>query len=78
MNLSTPLRMSGSRLGVAGVCLASLVLLYGASFFTRDWRTVVPQPGLVAAEPVFTRAKPTLRPTESLAEPTRAGVALRD
>src|SRR5215217_5475526 len=39
-----------SRLKTAGVCFGALMLIYANSFYTRDWRTVVPQPGQITAE----------------------------
>src|SRR6476659_7413542 len=34
---------SGSRLRVTALCLGAFALLYGGSFYTRDWRTAVPE-----------------------------------
>src|SRR3954451_8955854 len=34
---------SGSRLRVIALCLGAFALLYGGSFYTRDWRTAVPE-----------------------------------
>ena len=39
-----------SHLKTAGVCFGAFLLVYATSFYTRDWRTVVPQPGQANAE----------------------------
>ncbi len=41
---------SEPRLQTAVMCLGAVALLYTNSFYTRDWRTVVSQPGLTAAD----------------------------
>ena len=50
---------AGSRLPAVGFCLGAVALLYGGSFYTRDWRPAVHQAG----QPV----------TEQSARPTKAG-----
>src|SRR3954467_14768583 len=43
MSMSVHYHRSGSRLRVIALCLGAFALLYGGSFYTRDWRTAVPQ-----------------------------------
>src|SRR5215210_2704243 len=47
---------SGSRLRVSGFCLGAFALLYGGSFYTRDWRPVVHRAGQALAETVSARS----------------------
>ena len=46
-----------SRLTTAGVCFGAFLLICANSFYTRDWRTVVPQPGQATAEQRPVRSK---------------------
>jgi hypothetical protein len=60
---------SGSRLTVTAACLGAVVLLYGGSFFTRDWRApAFHQPGQPLAE------QAALRPIRGAARPMTAEV----
>ena len=62
---------SGSRLRVTALCLGAFALLYGGSFYTRDWRTAVPQ-GAHAVERSGVRAAVVAAPlarTAKLDEP---------
>src|SRR5689334_3078255 len=53
-----------SRLRAPAVCLVAIALLYGGSFFTRDWRApALHQPGQPLAEQV------AVRPTRGTARP---------
>jgi hypothetical protein len=46
-----------SRLTTAGVCFGAFLLIYANSFYTRDWRTVVPRPEHATAEHRPVRSK---------------------
>lgn len=48
---------SGSRLRTAGLCFGMFVLLYGTSFYTRDWRSLVSHSGQPAVEQASVRSK---------------------
>ncbi len=60
------------RLKAAGVCFGALLLVYATSFYTRDWRTVVAQPGQATAEQRPVRA--TVAAPVTAAAPTQAPV----
>ena len=50
---------SGSRLRTMSVCVGALALMfYVTSFYTRDWRSLVPPAAQRAAEPAPARAAP--------------------
>src|SRR4051794_36223393 len=63
---------SRSRLRAAALCLGAVALLYGGSFYTRDWRSVVAHAGQPAGEPVPARANVALHTAEM--KPTEAPV----
>src|SRR5215210_5096467 len=75
---------SGSRLRAACFCLGAFALLYGGSFYTRDWRPVVHEAGqpvaetvsarstVAAAQPMTLDAKPAEVPARIAERATRA------
>src|SRR5215210_4098939 len=75
---------SGSCLRVTGLCLGAFALLYGGSFYTRDWRPVVHQAGqplgetvsarstVAAARPLTLDARPAEVPARIAERTTRA------
>jgi hypothetical protein len=75
---------SGSCLRVTSLCLGAFALLYGGSFYTRDWRPMVHQAGqplaetvsarstVAAAQPTTLDAKPTEVPARIAEHTTRA------
>ena len=67
--MSAHYQASGSRLPAVGFCVAAVVLLYGGSFYTRDWRPVVHQAGQPVAEQGSARSALVARPTASDAKP---------
>ena len=62
---------SGSPLRVAGICLLTITLLYGGSFYTRDWRLAVHQAGQPVAEQPIRPTKGAVRPVAIEAQPTQ-------
>jgi hypothetical protein len=68
---------SGSPLRVAGFCLLAITLLYGGSFFTRDWRLAVHPAEQPLAEQPIRPARGAMRPvaTEAMLAPLPARVA---
>jgi len=60
---------SGSRLPAIGFCLGAVALLYGGSFYTRDWRPVVHQAGQSVTEQVSARSASVARPMAPDAKP---------
>ena len=54
-----------SRLRKAGLCLGAFVLIYATSFFTRDWRSVVPHAEQTAVEQRPVRTKVEARTAEA-------------
>jgi hypothetical protein len=78
MCMSVRYHGSGSRLRVTVLCVGAFALLYGGSFYTRDWRTAVPH----GARPVEQAAVRSARLAASLVTvakvdepPPSAGVA---
>src|SRR5215207_8397891 len=69
MSTSVQQQRSRSRLKTVGLCLGAFVLLYANSFYTRDWRTVVPNAEPTAAEQ---------RPIRSKIVPSTVEAALTD
>ena len=62
---------SGSPLRVAGFCLLAITLLYGGSFYTRDWRVAVHQAGQPVAEQPIRPMRGAVRPVATEAMPTQ-------
>ena len=60
---------SGSRLPAVGFCLGAVAMLYGGSFYTRDWRPVVHKAGQPVAEQVSARSAFVARPMAPDAKP---------
>jgi hypothetical protein len=58
---------SGSRLRVTALCLGAFALLYGGSFYTRDWRTAVPD-GARPIEQAGVRAAAVAAPLATVAK----------
>src|SRR5215207_9634916 len=56
MSMSAHHQGSGSRLRVTGLCFGAVALLYGGSFYTRDWRPALHQAGQRAAEQASLRS----------------------
>ena len=73
--MSAHYQASGSRLPAVGFCVAAVALLYGGSFYTRDWRPVVHQAGQPVAEQGSARSALVARPmaldTKPAGPPTR-------
>src|SRR4051794_38100301 len=85
MRTSAQRHRSGSRLRAAGLCFGAVALLYGGSFYTRDWRSVVAHAGQPASEQLPPRATVALhaggmKPTETpvRVEPEVTGALPRD
>lgn len=84
MSPSTPFRHAGSRIGTFGFRVGALALLfYGASFYTRDWRSAVPemgQPGQAQAASRSMASQPAWvdpsKPSSAI-EPTMTGALPR-
>src|SRR4051794_8769572 len=74
MRTSAQRHWSGSRLRAAGLCLGAVALLYGGSFYTRDWRSVVAHAGQPAGEQLPARANVALHAAET--KPTEAPVRI--
>jgi len=72
MRTSAQRHRSGSRLRAAALCFGAVALLYGGSFYTRDWRSVVAHAGQPAGEPLPARATVALHAAET--KPTAAPV----
>ena len=62
---------SGSPLRVAGLSLLAITLLYGGSFYTRDWRVAVHQAGQPLAEQLIRPSRGAMRPVAIEAMPTQ-------
>jgi len=73
MNRSATLHTLGPRIRMMGLRVGALVLLfYGASFFTRDWRPIVPQAGQPAVAQAAARSKAPLYPVKAVLHPAPA------
>jgi hypothetical protein len=62
---------SGSPLRVAGLSLLAITLLYGGSFYTRDWRLAVHQAEQPLAEQPIRPSRGAMRPVAIEAMPTQ-------
>jgi len=62
---------SGSPLRVAGLSLLAITLLYGGSFYTRDWRVAVHQAGQPVAEQPIRPTRGAVRPVATEVMPTQ-------
>ena len=62
---------SGSPLRAAGFCLLAITLLYGGSFYTRDWRVAVHKAGQPVAEQLIRPMRGAVRPVATEAMPTQ-------
>lgn len=71
MSLSMNVRLTWLRTGMSGLRVGALgLLLYTASFYTRDWRSVVPHLDQPAAAQAASRSKTEPRPVPgNFAEP---------
>src|SRR3954453_20114797 len=58
MSMPVHCRRSGSRSRVTALCLGAFALLYGGSFYTRDWRTTVPDGARPVAAGIRSAAAP--------------------
>src|SRR4051812_36388586 len=68
--MSTYRQRSGSRLPAAGFCLGAVALLYGGSFYTRDWRLVIHRAGQPVTAPVSARSALEARPLSPHVKPS--------
>jgi hypothetical protein len=68
--MSTYHQRSGSRLPAVGFCLGAVALLYGGSFYTRDWRPVIHRAGQPVTAPVSARSALEARPLSPDVKPS--------
>src|SRR4051812_46044837 len=69
MSMSVHYPRSGSPLRASALCLGAFALLYGGSFYTRDWRTAVPEGGHSVVPAPLARTAKIVEPLPRAAQP---------